>query len=141
METSAQTFRHSFGKLALMFLGVLFLGFFAFSIGQTDYFLFIITGIVLVIALFYATSNVKISNDEITTTRLLGSKSLRWSEIARVSTFGQTLRLHNYDDDLVLSIDSQLEGYANILDIILNKRPDLLDTTDDNGMSISWLGL
>lgn len=141
MEANVQTFRHSFGKLALMFLGVVFLGFLAFSVGQTDYFLIGITGIVLVVALFYATSSVKISNDEITTTRLLGAKSLRWSEIARVSTFGQALRLHNYDDDLVLSIDSQLDGYADMLDIIFSKRPDLLDKNDTTVMTISWLGV
>jgi len=139
METNIQTFRHSFGKVALMFLGVLFLGFFAFSTGQTDYFLISITAIGLVVGLFYATSSVKISNDEITTTRLLGSKSLRWSELGRTSTRGQALRLHNQDEDLILSIDSQLDGYVEILDIIFNRRPDLLDKSDDNAMSISGL--
>ncbi len=139
MEANEKTFRHSFGKLALMFLGVLFLGFLAFSIDQTDYFLFAITGIVLIAALFYATSSVKISNEEITTTRLLGSKSLRWPEIARVSMRGQALRLHNYDEDVILSIDSQLDGYKEILDVVFGKRPDLFDDRENTGMSSSWL--
>ncbi len=142
MEANERTFRHSFGKLALMFLGAVFLGFLAFlafSVGETNYFLFGIAGIVLIIALFYATSSVKVSNEEITINRLLGSKSLRWPEIARVSTRGQGLRLHNYDGDLALSIDPQLEGYAEILDAIFHKRPDLFDNNDNTVMSGSWL--
>jgi hypothetical protein len=138
MEANIQTFRHSPGKLILMFLGGLFFGVFAFSVGQIDYFLIGITGIVLVVALFYATSSVKISSDEIMTTRLLGSKSLRWSDIARVSMWGQAIKLHSYDD-LVLSIDPQLDGYKDILDIVFSKRPDLLDRSENNEMSRSWL--
>jgi hypothetical protein len=97
------------------------------------------TGIVLVIALFYVTSSVKISSDEITTSGLLGSKSLRWSEIVRVSTRGQTLQLHNYDENVALSIDSQLDEYKEILDIIFNKRPDLFDDRDNTRMAGNWL--
>lgn len=139
MEANEKTFRHSPGKVALMFFGGLFLGFFAFSTGQADYFLLGFTGIVLAIALFYATSSVKISNEEITTDRLFVSKSLRWSELARASTRGQALQLHNQDEDLTLSIDSQLDGYMEILDMIFNRRPDLLDKSDDHVMSISGL--
>lgn len=139
METGEKIFRHSLVKLVVMFFGALFFGFLAFVI-QIDYFLLGIAGIALMIALFYATSRVKVSNDEITTNRLLGSKSLRWSEIARVSTFGQAVRLHNYDDDLVLTLDSQLDGYADMLDIVFSKRPDLLDREDSTVMTISWLG-
>jgi hypothetical protein len=138
MEANEKTFRHSFGKVALMFLSVLFFGFLAF-INQIDYFLLAITGIVLVIVLLYATSSVKISSDEITTSRLLGSKSLRWSDIARVSTRGQALRLHNYDEDVILSVDSQLEGYKEILDILFSKRPDLFDEHENAGMLNNWL--
>lgn len=139
MEANEQTFRHSFGKVALMFLGVLFLGFLAF-LDKTNYFLFILIGMVLIIALFYATSSVKVSKEEITTNRLLGSKSLRWSEIERVSTRGQSLQLHNHEDDLVLSIDPQLEGYAQILDVIFRKRSDLFDNNENTVMSVGWLG-
>lgn len=142
MEAGERTFRHSFGKVALMFLGVLFLGYIAFSIGKTDSFFLIMagtgTGIAFVIALFYATSSVRISNEEITTSRLLGSKSLRWSEIARVSMRAQSLRLHNRDEDLTLSIDSQLDDYREILDIIFSKRSDLFDEHDP-GLSSGWL--
>jgi hypothetical protein len=139
MDTSEKIFRHSLVKLVVLFFVALLFGFLAVVI-QTDYLLLGVTGIALVVALFYATSRVKVSNDEITTNRLLGSKSLKWSEIARVSTFGQTIRLHNYDDDLVLTLDSQLDGYADVLDIIFSKRPDLLDREDSTAMTISWLG-
>lgn len=139
METNEKTFRHSFIKVALMFLGVLFLGFVAFLDNQINYFLFGVMGVVLLVALFYASSSVKISNEEITTTRLLSSKSFRWSDIGRVSTRGQALRLHNYDD-LTLSLDPQLDGYTEILDIIFRKRPDLFDSYENTVMSSSWLG-
>jgi hypothetical protein len=139
METNEQTFRHSFGKLALMSLGVLFLGYAAFAIGERDYFLMAVAGLAFIIVLFYATSSVRISDEGITTSRLLGSKSLRWSEVASVSTRGPALRLHNRDGDLTLSIDSQLDGYKEILDIVFSRRPDLLDSSENNVMSRNWL--
>lgn len=138
MDANTRTFRHSLGKVALLFVSVLFLGLMAFLV-KIDYFLLGIAGIVLIIALFYSTSSVKISDEEITTNRLLGSKSLRWAEIARVSTRGQALRLHNYDDDLILSLDPQLEGYAQILDAIFRKRSDLFDNKENSVMSSSGL--
>jgi hypothetical protein len=50
---------------------------------------------------------------------------------------GQALRLHNHDEDVILSIDSQLEGYKEILDIIFSKRPDLVDESDNTVMSVA----
>lgn len=138
METSEKTFRHSFGKVAVLALVILLLGFGAFV--SRDPFTSLAAVLGFIIALFYVTSSVTISSDEVTTKGLLGSKSLRWSEIARISSFGETLQLHNYDEDQRLSIDSQLDGYPDILNIIFSKRPDLLDGNDDTTMSISWLG-
>ena len=140
MESTERTFRHSFGKLALMLLGLLALGYAVFSIGSVDYFLVSIVGIGFVVALFYSTSSIRISNEEIVTRRLLGSKSLRWSEIGRVSMRGQALRLHNHEEDVTLSFDSQLESYAEILDIIFNKRPDLFDVGENDVMSTGLFG-
>lgn len=140
MESNKRIFRHSFGKLVLMSLGVLFLGYAAFAIGKTDYFLMTLAGIAFMIVLLYATSSVRISDEEITTSRLLGSKSLRWSEIAHVSVRGQALRLHDHDGDLILSIDSQLDGYKEILDIVFSKRPDLFEEGENTVMSSGWLG-
>ena len=139
MESDEQIFRHSLGKLGLMALGVLFLGYAAFVIGRIDYFLVTLVGIAFIVLLLYATSSVRISSEAITTSRLFGSKTLRWREIARVSMRGQALRLHHRDEDVILSIDSQLEGYKEILDIIFNKRPDLVDESDNTVMSGSWI--
>ena len=139
MEADEKIFRHSFGKLALMAAGVLFLGYAAFVIGQTDYFLVALVGIAFVVVLLYATSSVRISSAAITTSRLFGSKTLRWTEIASMSMRGQTLRLHNRDEDVILSIDSQLEDYKEILDIVFSKRPDMVDTSANTVMSGGWL--
>lgn len=140
MEINETTFRHSFGKIALAVLVVLFFGYLAFASGELDPFLLLAVSFGFVVILFYATGRVKISNDGITIGRLLGSKSLRWSEIARVSVRGQALRLHNFEENLTLTIDPQLEGYKDIVDIIFRKRPDLLDREEQTVMSSSWLG-
>lgn len=141
MDQTQRTFRHSFGKLVLMFLGGLFFVYMVLSVGESDYFLLAMTGIIFFIAISYATSNVKISSDEITTSRFLVAKSLRWSDIARVSMRGQSLRLHNRDEDVTLALDSQLDGYTEILDIIFNKRPELFDVIENNVLSRNALGL
>lgn len=135
-----RTFRHSFGKLAMVFLGVLMLAYLTFFVGEVNYFLLGITGLAFIIVLFYATSSVKISESEIMTTRLLGAKSLLWSDISHVSMRGQALRLHSRDDDVILSIDSQLDGYTEILNAIFKKRPDLFDVGDNDVMSHNFLG-
>jgi hypothetical protein len=140
IESPEKTFRHSFGKLAWMFLGALFFGFIVYTSGNWDLFTLAIIGIFIIVAISYAASSVRISNDEIETRRLLGSKSLRWSEIFRVSMRGQSLRLHNRDEDVTLSLDSQLDGYTEILDIVFNKRPDLFEVGDNNIMTRSVLG-
>ena len=141
MDQTERTFRHSFGKLALMVLGGLFFAYIVFSMGELDYFMLAMTGIIFVVAISYATSSVKISGSEITASRFFISKSLRWSDIARVSMRGQSLRLHNRDEDITMSLDSQLDGYTEILDIIFNKRPELFDTAENNVLSRSMLGL
>ena len=40
---------------------------------------------------------------------------------------------------MVLSLDSQVEGYAEILDILFNKRPDLFNEGENIVMSTGWL--
>jgi hypothetical protein len=141
MESTQRTFRHSFGKLALMFIGVLMLAYVTFFIEDENCFFLFMTGLAFIIFLLYTTSRVKISEADITTLRLLGTKSLPWLDISHVSMRGQALRLHSQNDDVVLSIDSQLEGYTEILDIVYSKRSDLFDAGDNNDvMSRSLLG-
>jgi len=140
MESVEKTYRHSFGKLALMFLGGLFVAYIIYVSGELDHILLGMAGIIFIVSISYAASSVKISNDEIVTGSLLGSRSLRWTEISRVSMRGQSLRLHNRDEDVTLSLDSQLDGYPEILDIIFNKRPGLFEVGDNNVMSRSVWG-
>lgn len=140
MKANEKIFRHSFGKIVWTFLIALFLGYInfnLFALGERNYFLLLMAGYVFILAFLYATSNIRISNVGITTTRLWGSKTMGWSEIGRVSTHGQSIRLHNRDEDLILSIDSQLDDYKEIADIIFEKRPDLVDPRDKDMQSSS----
>ena len=140
MESNQRTYRHSFGKLALMYLGLLIFGFLVYLIWPEGYILLLaLIGIGLIVALFNSTSSIKVSDQEVIAGRLQGSKSLRWSEIERVSIRGQNLRLHNHDEDVVLSLDSQVEGYPEILDIVFGKRPDLFKEGEDTVLSSGWL--
>jgi hypothetical protein len=137
MESKERVFRHSFGKLALMSLGIVLLALFAYFLRDANFFLIVV--VLFVINLFvyfgYIASSVKISDEEIITNGLLGSKSLKWSEIEHVSTRRQSLRLHDRDGNVIMSLDAQLEGYIEILDEIFRKRPDLFDLREDNVLS------
>jgi len=139
MESKEQVFRHSFGKLALMSLGAVFFVFFASFLTEEKYFFVVVVIFVvsLYVFLLYVTSRVEISDEKIVTHGLLGSKSLKWFEIDHVSVRRQALRLHNHDEDVILSLDSQLEGYIEILDVIFKKRSDLFDVSETNVFSRS----
>jgi hypothetical protein len=69
-----------------------------------------------------------ISEDEIFTQNVLGRKSLRWSEISRVSGKGNEINLHNPDGDMMLTPSLELAGYEEVIETIAAKRPDLFDT-------------
>ena len=137
MESKERVFRHSPGKLALMSLGVVGLVFIAYSLRKESYFFVVVVIFVINLFIFfgYVASSVKVSNEEIITNGLLGSKSLKWSEIGYVSPRRQSLRLHDRGENIILSLDPQLEGYIEILDLIFSKRPDLFDLSEDNVLS------
>lgn len=138
MEANEKVFRRPFGGLLLILLGVLVSGYVAFTVDEANYFFFFLASLMLVNALLYVTSTVKISELDITASKLTGSRSVKWSEIAHVSTRGQTLQLHHRDNDLVLSIDPQLVEYTRILDIVFSKRADLIDERETT-FSTTWL--
>lgn len=76
--------------------------------------------------IFVANSaKVVITDEDITAQNLFGSRTLRWSEIHRVSGRGYEIKLHNYDDDVTVHPSSGLPGYEEVIDIIGRKRPDL----------------
>lgn len=137
MESKERVFRHARGKLALMSLGVVLFIFLAFFLRDANFFLIVVVIFVINLFIFlgYVASSVKVSDEEIITNGLLSSKSLKWSQIGHVSTRGQSLRLHDHDESVILSLDAQLEGYIEILDLIFRKRPDLFDLSEENVFS------
>jgi hypothetical protein len=70
-------------------------------------------------------SKVTISEEEITAQNILGAKTLRWTEISRVSGKGYSIKLHNYDEDVTVVPNPGLRGYEEIIEFIGRKRPDL----------------
>jgi hypothetical protein len=89
---------------------------------------------------FTATAQTMISNDEISTKNLLGTKSLTWGEINRVSGRGYRIKLHNLDDDVTVAPSPQLPGYLEVIEWIGVKRPDLFNPQEYGEMSKSWAG-
>jgi len=137
METKERVFRHSIGKLVLMSLGEVLFIFLAYFLRTAPYFFVVVVVFLISLLVFlrYVTSRVKVSDEEITTNGLLGSKSLKWSEIEHVSTRGQSLRLHDRDESMTLTLDSQLDGYIEILDMVFKRRPDLFNLGESNVFS------
>lgn len=70
-------------------------------------------------------SKVIITDEDITAQNIFGSRSLRWSEIQRVSGRGYEIKLHNFDGDVTVHPSSGLPGYEQVIDLIGAKRPDL----------------
>jgi hypothetical protein len=92
-------------------------------------------GIIILAGIFASQiSKVTLSDDEITVQNLLRAKTLRWTEAARVSGRGYTIKLHNQDEDVTLAVGSQLPGYEEIVEFIGIKRPDLFSPNEYGDM-------
>lgn len=89
---------------------------------------------------FVATAQTIISNDEISTKNLLGTKTLTWGEINRVSGRGNRIKLHNLDGDVTVAPSPQLPGYPEVIEWIGIKRPDLFNPLEYGEMTRSWAG-
>ncbi len=132
METNEKTFRYSYifknlGTLYLIFLAIVVI---ISLIGWDPVFLICIGPMVaggLIFTVLYRSTSVIFSETEITAKTLLGTKSLKWSEIGHFSSRGSSTRLHHYDGNTVLSIGSRLDGYTEIFELLHQKRPDLFD--------------
>jgi hypothetical protein len=79
----------------------------------------------LVVMFMSISSKVILSEDEISTQSLFGTKSMRWTEIGRVSGRGYGIKLHNVDEDVTVVPSPRLPGYEEIIEFIGRKRPDL----------------
>jgi hypothetical protein len=72
---------------------------------------------------------------------LLGSKTLRWTEIARVSGRGYGIKLHNFDEDVTVAPMYRLPGYEEVIEWIGRKRPDLFGAQEFSEMKRGYLQL
>lgn len=117
----------------LIFFALLFGGI-IFGVGLQDVsFILPMVAIVILLLVFafvaqFAT--VTVSEEEISVQKLFGTKSLRWTEVDHVSGRGYTLKLHNRDEDVKLSISPRLPGYEEIVEFVGMKRPDLFSPNE-----------
>lgn len=134
-----------FGLLFVMFI-VLF-GAIFFASGDADFsnplvmvFFVLMFGFFSTFFVFRATAQTIISNDEISTKNLLGTKTLAWSEIHHVSGTGYLIKLHNFDGDITIAPNLHLPGYNEVIEWIGVKRPDLFDPQEYSEMKKNWTG-
>ncbi len=123
--------------LFLVLIGGIVLG----TGGEDMPFLFIMGGFgVFIFSLIFVANSAKvvITDEDITTQNLFGTKNLRWTEIARVSGSGYGIKLHNQDGDVTLSPNSQLPKYEEIIDFIGSKRPDLFSPQEYSEINRGW---
>ena len=133
-----------FGLLIVMFV-VLFAAVF-FAAGDVGFSNLIVMipfalmfAFLFIYVVFTATAQTMISNDEISTKNLLGTKSLAWGEINRVSGRGYRIKLHNLDGDVTVAPSPRLPGYLEVIEWIGVKRPDLFNPQEYGEMSKGWL--
>lgn len=145
MINEPRTYRHSPFQLVMLFLifGILAVGLFV-SWDGADYTPMLpmaaVFALVFLFSLHSLTIKTTISDDEISTQSILGTRSLKWSEINRVSGRGHSIKLHNFDGDVTVAPSLQLSGYSEVVEWIGAKRPDLFSPQDYSEMSRSWYG-
>jgi len=135
-----RTYRHSIPQLvfALVLLAVLGVVLLIIIIRTNRPMLipFIIFCGVIFSSIFYSmTLKTIISEDGISSQNFLGEKTLRWSEISRVSGSGTSIKLHNFDGDVTVSPSEQLPGYEEVVEWIGAKRLDLFDPQEHGRMT------
>ncbi len=146
MLNEPRTYRHSPIQIGLIILVLGILGFgLLMMMDQTNY-LFLIPlagffGIAILAILYSMTKKTILADDEISAQTILGAKSLRWSEISRVSGRGYAIKLHNFDGDVTVAPSPQLPGYEEVVDWIGIKRPDLFNPLEYGEMTKGWAGM
>ena len=115
--------------ILILVMGFVFVAMFFNLDWNTPSILFPISLIILiaVAGLAAATQKTILSDDEISSQSLFGMKTLRWSEITRVSGRGYVIKLHNFDGDVTVAPSPNLPRYEEVIEIIGNKRPDLFN--------------
>lgn len=127
--------------LMLFIFGILFTGL-VFAMGRETWYIMVpfalVFGLFFLIAIFSMTSKTILSEDEISTQNLLGTKTLRWSEINQVSGKGHGIKLQDIDRSLTVAPSPQLPGYPEVIEWIGMKRPDLFNPQEYSQLSKSW---
>lgn len=126
--------------LMLLIFGVLFVGL-VFAMGRETWYIMVpfslAFGVILFAAIFSMSSKTIISDDEISTQNLLGTKTLRWSEINQVSGWGDAIKLRDMDRYLTVAPSPRLPGYPEVIEWIGMKRPDLFSPLEYTEISRS----
>lgn len=145
MINEPRIYRHPIIQVVILLVvfGVLAVGLFS-SLNTSDYTPIIPLAaffvIVFLFSLYSLTLKTTISDTEISTQSLLGTRTLNWSEINSVSGWGNAIKLHNMDGDVTVAPSSQLNGYQEVIEFIGAKRPDLFTPQDYSEMSRNWYG-
>lgn len=142
----SRAYKHS--REAFFFIvpifGFLFVGFVA--LGLKGQWLYALPGLLVVIVTLFSfayslTSTTVINEYEISIQTLLGTKTLKWGEIARVSGVGNRIKLHNFDGDVTLSPNASVPQYEELVEFIGSKRPNLFAPDAFKEMSTSWVSV
>lgn len=127
--------------ILLVFIGLLFLffiGILLFAIGPNSVGFMIPVGVFSLFlfgaAFISMASKTIVSDDEIAVQGLLGTKSINWANVGRVSGWGYAMKLHSRDDDVTLSISPRLPGYQEVIEFVGSKRPDLFSVQEYGSM-------
>jgi hypothetical protein len=96
---------------------------------------------ILIASILSLRSQTIITDDDISTKSIFGTKTLKWTEINRVSGRGYAIKLHNFDGDVTIAPSPQLPGYAEVIGIIGSKRPDLFNPAENNVLSRGVLSI
>ncbi|MBI5964307.1 MAG: hypothetical protein HY863_12585 [Chloroflexi bacterium] len=138
-----KVYQHKPFQLILLIILFIFLTVFSFfNIEAGEAYILIPFGVFLGIMFFFSlysmTVKTIISDTEISTYSILGTKSLSWGEISRVSGKGSAIKLHNMDGDITVAPSPQLPGYDEVIEWIGAKRPDLFDHLAYSEMKKGW---
>ncbi len=138
-----KVYQHKPLQLVLLIILFAFLIVFSFfNIGTDETYILIpfgiFLGLMLFISIYSMTLKTIISDTEISTQSILGTKSLSWGEISRVSGRGNAIKLHNMDGDVTVTPSQQLPGYTEVIEWIGAKRPDLFNPLVYGEMKKGW---
>jgi hypothetical protein len=125
-----RTYRHSPVVYILLLVAVLLIAGLAHPLmlrGETVLlpFLAIPIAIILALAVYRLTGEVVVSDSEIASRHLWSTRSLAWRDIHRISGTNGGLKLHNFDDDVTVTLDAQLPRFEEVAETIAAKRPEL----------------